>query len=1230
MPQSTIQFLQEKCRSERTIAEAVTRRCLPELRLLRYQFEQAGFLTENLKIDENGSDSRSDSTSSSSRSVMPRVSLYEKRVWFREQQTVRLTQCRQRLLPKDMQDRDLDSTCVIMDSKSGSSNDRITYTTVLHEVVASSGVTGGARDAALLCSYPGWRYALLEYVCEHMECAPLCHRRDLDSLTPFHIAIGRGFIMCAKYMVDKLHVSVDVRDTKQDGTAMHLACQYGKLRSVEFLAEYCKCDVNPTDKSGLTPLWCAASENAVDIVRYLIEQRKVPHLMDTTPGPGGEPQHGDSAFAGAVRNGAADVVAYFCEELGYNASNNFFGQMGSFEEDVIVSAVESGNDELVKYLCRDDVGADPCATVPDLSSGLTAAAQAGKLALLQHFVEELKVDVNHIDGTGDNALERACKYSQAETVQYLCTNTVSPCDPHGDKRSSYQLAGIAPDFVCRSRMPYMLRVPLLLAVEAGAVEVTRYLIEEAGVDPTLTEESKEFDVLHQQSALATAIRSRAADELSRTKIVRLLCMHGCSAGALAYANCSIIRMVANRGLLQLLMLFAQDPNIECDLRNFVCSHPDQVCAMLELYADDPTFTGDANGDSSDYDPNWDEEKSDPANFSTENPMPLRNMARHWITSHSPGSPRIIAYRMIRDHSCPLEAAVLKHHKDTCNFLINQIEKADFPAGMKRVCFASSTIYAIRSGSPPHILEMLQEHTNFDLSGSFVLSSALCATAHTQSWKRRNMMAGFETLQCILQLRAEQEPDSVQLVSDIASLFEPCYFELPARYPLVWEFTNKRHQVTPLVVACMFGRKASVRYLLESSKLRPLLRHVQCKNVRVVVDSNGVEHVRIRNDLYKAMCHAAAGGGQIRMLHYLLYLLQVQVADGAALDRVIPMNQAREDGLRVAAEVAIQCEQECSLMYCLAVGNAECANVSMMNVLIGQVLSRADQDTVECATRVLYALVTHEPRSGTIEKLLDDPTFGIEPQFLDRLRIGANGTGASISEDEAKTLPDLTFLFPLASILHCRQNAMRKAKYERDGDDNYDDDTKHNAAHSSSRSSSSSSHCSSLRGQPGRPVVSDVLFHQSIFAEERLAFLSAIDSNRNREHKTAAATAAAGRTSRTVSLCDHPLFDRNVIPMIFDYCQSTLTLNDAKQYSTDVRDRNRDLLCICTYHAPLLRPPNFLSKAMPWYCQGMYHAFGCKVSPSPFAKPSKSDHLKHTLCKCHNLPFLTGFVRVYAC
>eukprot|EP00731_Ephydatia_muelleri_P038873 Em0959g1a len=186
---------------------------------------------------------------------------------------------------------------------------------------------------------------------------------------------------------------------------------------VKYLVEKHGCDPSGKDDQGYTPLNVAAFSGSLDILMYLIEERKC--------SPGCPGRWGRSPLHNACgKNGNLAMVKYLVEKHGCDPSGK--DDQGSTPLHV---AALSGSLDILMYLLKKETmvkylvekhGCDPLVKDDHGDTPLHVAALSGSLDILMYLVEERKCSPGCPGQWGRSALHYACgKNWNLAMVKYL-------------------------------------------------------------------------------------------------------------------------------------------------------------------------------------------------------------------------------------------------------------------------------------------------------------------------------------------------------------------------------------------------------------------------------------------------------------------------------------------------------------------------------------------------------------------------------------------------------------------------------------------------------------------------------------------------------------------------------------------------------------------------------------------------------------------------------------------
>ena len=113
---------------------------------------------------------------------------------------------------------------------------------------------------------------MVKYLVEKHGCEPL--RKDDNGDTPLNVAGFSGSLDILMYLIKERKCSPGCPG-RWGRSPLHNACQEnGNLAMVKYLVEKHGCDRSGKDDDGDTPLHIAAYSGSLDILMYLIEERK--------------------------------------------------------------------------------------------------------------------------------------------------------------------------------------------------------------------------------------------------------------------------------------------------------------------------------------------------------------------------------------------------------------------------------------------------------------------------------------------------------------------------------------------------------------------------------------------------------------------------------------------------------------------------------------------------------------------------------------------------------------------------------------------------------------------------------------------------------------------------------------------------------------------------------------------------------------------------------------------
>ena len=241
---------------------------------------------------------------------------------------------------------------------------------------------------------------ILKYLIEEKKCSPQC-----KSLLHY-ACIKDSNLAAVKYLVEK-GCDLFGKD-EQENTPLNVAAFNGSLEILKYLVEERKCIPMCPGRWGRLPLHNACEQvGNLAIVKYLVEK----HGCD----PNGKDNEGNSPLNIAAFSGCFDILRYLIEVKNCNPTSS--GKLGrSPLHDVCLN---NENLVIVKYLVENHT-CDP--TEKDLYSDtpLHLAALSGSIDIVKYLIEEKGCCLEYPGLLGRSPLHRACaRNGNLATVAYL-------------------------------------------------------------------------------------------------------------------------------------------------------------------------------------------------------------------------------------------------------------------------------------------------------------------------------------------------------------------------------------------------------------------------------------------------------------------------------------------------------------------------------------------------------------------------------------------------------------------------------------------------------------------------------------------------------------------------------------------------------------------------------------------------------------------------------------------
>lgn len=297
-------------------------------------------------------------------------------------------------------------------------------------------------ETPIIAAAKGKHLETVDYLIR-VEACQILNDASQSGRSVLHYASAHGWLEIVTYLVKERHISPEHLDST-GLSSIHHAADAGALDVLRFLIEDCKCETNFMSKEGEvghTPLLKACSRGRIEVVKYLIGERKCSIIP--SQGKGMHPIHLASS------GGHVEVATYLLEEG--NQKIDLKDKQGAVP---VHFSVLNGHLEMTKILIE-QYNADPMATTYKEATAVHAACQGGHLVVLKYLIEERECHLKVGFNSGGSPLHRAVEHGHIDLVKYLIEQGVSSPllrDTGG-------------------------RVPLHFAALKGLVEMARYLLE---------------------------------------------------------------------------------------------------------------------------------------------------------------------------------------------------------------------------------------------------------------------------------------------------------------------------------------------------------------------------------------------------------------------------------------------------------------------------------------------------------------------------------------------------------------------------------------------------------------------------------------------------------------------------------------------------------------------------------------------------------------------------------
>ena len=319
---------------------------------------------------------------------------------------------------------------------------------------------------------------VVKYLIDEQHCDPMT--RDNDGDTPLHIACRHSHIDIVRYLLSTGKVNPLARNKNGKSPVLiidytrlpmlHLAAHQGWMDiAIDLITKY-KCEINRKDSKGCNPLFYAARNNHLEVVRYFInEQHCDPMTKDN---------YGNTPLHIAVINNHLEVVRYFINEQHCDPMTR-----DNDGDTPLHIACRHSHIDIVRYLlstgkvnplARNKNGKSPVLIIDYTRLPmLHLAAHQGWMDIAIDLITKYKCDINSKDSNGRTPLYYAVINNHLEVVKYLIDE--QHCDPMTRDNDG--------------------DTPLHIACRHSHIDIVRYLLSTGKVNPLARNKNGKSPVL---------------------------------------------------------------------------------------------------------------------------------------------------------------------------------------------------------------------------------------------------------------------------------------------------------------------------------------------------------------------------------------------------------------------------------------------------------------------------------------------------------------------------------------------------------------------------------------------------------------------------------------------------------------------------------------------------------------------------------------------------------------